>query len=118
MSKALKGAITDAALVSEHLRISLEGLKNKNETLKISATGDMGSAHGEWEKGSDDLLDIKIEEDSTATYTLSYLSELIPAVMALSDSATIEISSDMPMKLSFDTGKIECDIYLAPCIGV
>jgi len=112
LTRSLKQGMADAALVSEHCRITASG-----EKISIRATGDLGSSETEWEKGSDDLLDLKAEEESTATYTLNYLTDLIGAAQSLSEEVIVELSTDMPLKLSFDTGKINCQLYLAPCIG-
>jgi DNA polymerase III sliding clamp (beta) subunit (PCNA family) len=78
----------------------------------------MGSAHSEWEKGSDDLIDLKAEEDSSATFTLSYLNEIANAAGSSSEVATIELSTDMPIKMDFELPKGKLVYYLAPCIGV
>lgn len=113
ITNSLRNAIRDANLVSEHVKVAVEG-----EMLKISATGDMGSAHSEWEKGSDDLIDLKAEEDSSATFTLSYLNEIANAAGNSSEVATIELSTDMPIKMDFELPKGKLVYYLAPCIGV
>ncbi len=113
ITDSLRNSIRDANLVSEHVKVAVEG-----EMLKISATGDMGSAHSEWEKGSDDLIDLKAEEDSSATFTLSYLNEIANAAGSSSEVATIELSTDMPIKMDFELPKGKLVYYLAPCIGV
>ena len=78
----------------------------------------MGSAVSEWEKGSDDLIELKAEEDSSATFTLSYLNEIANAASGVSEVATIELSTDMPIKMDFELSKGKLVYYLAPCIGV
>lgn len=113
ITDSLRNSIRDANLVSEHVKVAVEG-----EMLKISATGDRGSAHSEWEKGSDDLIDLKAEEDSSATFTLSYLNEIANAAGSISEVATIELSTDMPIKMDFELSKGKLVYYLAPCIGV
>lgn len=113
LTNSLRMAIKDADLVSEHVKVSVEG-----EALKVSAVGDMGSAFSEWEKGSDDLLELKSEEDSSATFTLSYLDEIVNAAGNSSEVATVELSTDMPIKMDFELPKGRLVYYLAPCIGV
>lgn len=107
---SLRKAISDTSLVSENVRIAVEG-----GSLKISATGDMGSVHNEWEKGSDDLIEIRGEDDSSATFTTSYLEKIMKAIQPLSEAATLELSTDMPMKIfpELDQGCV-LDFYLAP----
>jgi proliferating cell nuclear antigen len=116
LTNAFRMAIKDADLVSEHVRVEIV-----NDVLKINAEGDMGSAFSEWEKESDDLLGLNLEENSSATFTLSYLQDIANAAGANSEVASIELSTDMPIKMEFElrnapNGRLV--YYLAPCIGV
>ena len=112
-SDALRMAIRDANLVSEHVKVEMEeGL------LKINAEGDMGSSFSEWLAESDDVLELKVEEDSNATFTLSYLQDIANAAGANSEVVTIELSTDMPIKMDFEIPTGRLVYYLAPCIGV
>jgi len=112
-SDALRMAIRDANLVSEHVKVEMEeGL------LKVNAEGDMGSSFSEWEKDSDDVLELKVDEDSNATFTLSYLQDIANAAGANSEVVTIELSTDMPIKMDFEIPLGRLVYYLAPCIGV
>jgi len=113
LTDALRKAIRDADLVSEHVKVEAGG-----DTFRISAMGDMGSAISEWERDSDDLLDLKMEEDSAATFTLSYLQDIANAAGANSEVATLELSTDMPIKMEFEIPQGRLVYYLAPCIGV
>ena len=115
ITQSVDRAIKDADLVSEHVRFSLD-----KEVMKIVATGDLGSAANEFEKGGDELLELKSEEDSTATFTLSYLKDMFGALKNLTDVVTIELATDMPMKIEATASvpNIEVTLYLAPCIGV
>ncbi|MCK4265965.1 MAG: hypothetical protein KAX31_01710, partial [Thermoplasmata archaeon] len=70
LTQSVVTAIKDASLVSEHIAILFT-----KDMLKISATGDMGSAVNEFDKGSDEFLELKAEEDASATFTLSYLAD-------------------------------------------
>jgi len=106
-------AIRDANLVSEHVKVEMEeGL------LKINAEGDMGSSFSEWLADSDDVLELKVDEDSNATFTLSYLQDIANAAGANSEVVTIELSTDMPIKMDFEIPTGRLVYYLAPCIGV
>ena len=113
LTQSLRRAIRDAVLVSEHVKLEIAG-----EELKISAMGDMGSAFSVWEKGADELLDLRSEEDSSATFTLSYLRDIVNAAAVSSEVATLELSTDMPIKINFELPQGRLIYYLAPCIGV
>jgi proliferating cell nuclear antigen len=112
-SDAVRMAIRDANLVSEHVKVEMvDGL------LKVNAEGDMGSSFSEWETNSDDVLELKVDEDSNATFTLSYLQDIANAAGANSEVVTIELSTDMPIKMDFEIPVGRLVYYLAPCIGV
>jgi DNA polymerase III sliding clamp (beta) subunit (PCNA family) len=112
-TNAFRTAIRDADLVSEHVKLEFE-----NSIFKINAEGDMGSSFSEWEKGSDDLLELKVDEDSIATFTLSYLQDIANAAGVNSEVAALELSTDMPIKMDFEIPQGRLIYYLAPCIGV
>ncbi len=111
-TEGLRQAIEDAQLVSDHVRIEVD-----TEKLVLNAAGDLMGATIELEKGSDTLLDLEAKEPSKATFSLSYLSEIIKAASATSDIATLEFSTDMPIKLDFQqTQEGKLTFYLAPRI--
>lgn len=115
LTQGVERAIKDAGLVSEWLRIAIEG-----EMLKFNAQGDLGSADNEYTKDSDEVLELKSEADSSATYTLSYLSDMFGALKSVADVVTLELSTDMPVKIeaSPNNPNLEVTLYLAPMIGV
>lgn len=111
-TEGLRQAIEDAQLVSDHVRIEADP-----EKLIFNATGDLMGAIIELQKGSDALLDLEAKEPSKATFSLSYLSEIIKAASTTSEIATLEFSSDMPIKLDFQqTKEGKLTFYLAPRI--
>jgi len=62
---------------------------------------------------------MEAKESSRATFSLSYLSEIVKAAVATSDIATLEFSTDMPIKLDFKQPKEgKLTFYLAPRIEV
>ena len=108
----IRDAITDAELVSDHVKFEADP-----EKLVMQASGDLMGATIELKKGSDALLDLEVTEPSKATFSLSYLSEIIKTGGASSDIATLEFSTDMPIKIDFQQsqeGKLT--FYLAPRI--
>ena len=108
----LSQAIEDAQLVSDHVRIEADA-----ENLILNATGDLMGATITLQKGSDTLLDLETKENSKATFSLSYLSEIIKAASATSDIATIEFSTDMPVRIDFQQMKEgKLTFFLAPRI--
>lgn len=108
----LSQAIGDAQLVSDHVRIEADP-----EKVVFNAAGDLMGATITLQKGSDSLLELEAKEPQKATFSLSYLTEIIKAASATSEIATLEFSTDMPIKLDFQQikeGKLT--FYLAPRI--
>ena len=112
LTQSLRRAIRDADLVSEHVKIEAVG-----DVLKMSAVGDIGSAFSEWQRGADELLELKAEEDSGATFTLSYLKDIFATAGMSSEVATLELTTDMPLRMGFELPRGKLVYYLAPCIG-
>jgi proliferating cell nuclear antigen len=111
-TQGLSQAIEDAQLVSDHVRIEAEP-----EKLTLSASGDLMGATITLQKGSETLLDLETKEPSKATFSLSYLSEIIKAASATSDIATLEFSTDMPVRIDFQQVKEgKLTFFLAPRI--
>lgn len=111
-TSCLRDVVNDALTVSDHLRLEVTP-----ETLVMRATGDLGSVSIELEKKSEAILGLEVKEEAKATFSLNYLSEIIKAASATSDVATIEFSTDMPIRLNFELpqqGKLQ--YYLAPRI--
>jgi len=113
-TEGLHQAIEDVQLVSDHVKIEVD-----NEKLTMRAAGDLMGATIELKKGSDALLDLETKEPSKATFSLSYLSEIIKTAASASDIATLEFSSDMPIRIDFQQPKEgKLTFYLAPRIEV
>ncbi len=111
-TQGLSQAIEDAQLVSDHVKIEADA-----EKLVFHATGDLMGATITLQKGSDALLDLEAKEASKATFSLSYLSEIIKAASATSEIATMEFSTDMPIRLEFQqTNEGKLVFFLAPRI--
>jgi proliferating cell nuclear antigen len=111
-TQGLSQAIEDAQLVSDHVRVEADA-----EKLVFHAAGDLMGATITLQKGSDTLLDLEAKEPAKATFSLSYLLEIVKAASATSDIATMEFSSDMPIKLDFQqTKEGKLTFYLAPRI--
>lgn len=111
-TQGLSQAIDDAQLVSDHVRIEAD-----TDNLIFIASGDLMGAKITLQKGSETLLDLEAKEPSKATFSLSYLSEIIKAASATSDIATLEFSTDMPIRIDFQqTNKGKLMFFLAPRI--
>lgn len=110
----LHQAIEDVSLVSDHVRIEMD-----TEKMMMRATGDIMGATVELKKGSDALLDLEVKEPSKATFSLNYLLDIVKTASSTSDIATLEFSTDMPIRIDFQQPKEgKLTFYLAPRIEV
>ena len=108
----LKNAIKDASIVSDHLRFEVEPGK-----FVVQAARDLGSVQIELNEESDTLLSLDVSENSKATFSLSYLDQIVGAASATSDIVTIEFSTNMPVKLNFEMPhKEKLEYFIAPRI--
>jgi len=111
-TELLKNALDDAQAVSDHIVFDISP-----EKLLIRAAGDMGNVVIDVEKGTEELLNLEAKESSRATFSLSYLLEMVKASANLSDILSLELSTDMPIRLNFElsqSGRLQ--YYLAPRI--
>lgn len=88
--------LKDVELVSDSVRIEADG-----ERFIMNAKGDVAGAEIEIKKGDDTLISIEAKEPSRATFSLSYLTEIVKAASDTSDIVTLEFSTDMPLRLDF-----------------
>jgi len=113
-TQGLREAIEDASLVSDHVKIEAE-----NDKMIMNASGDIMGAKIEFVSGSDVLLEMTTKQASKATFSLSYLSEIVKAAVPTSEIVVIEFSTDMPIKLDFKQEKEgTLKFFLAPRIEV
>lgn len=108
----LKNAIKDVYTVSDHLKFEVSPGK-----FIIRASRDLGSVLIELDEKSETLLNLKVNAPSKATFSLSYLNEIVGAASATSDIVTIEFSTNMPVKLNFEMPNQEkLQYFIAPRI--
>lgn len=111
-SSSLKQTMDDASTVSDNVR--LEAIPQK---ITFKAIGNLGSATIEFDKDSEVVLSLDVKEESNATFSLNYLSEIVKAGTAASDVVDIEFSTNMPIKLNFGLPEEQrLSYYLAPRI--
>ena len=110
MAKQWQDDIIDMEKVSDSVK--LLGYADK---LVVKAEGDVVKGENKYEKGSDLLLTAEVKEESKATYSLNHLKEhgVDPF---LCDVASLELSTDMPLKITLDTQLGPLYHYIAPRI--
>ncbi|WP_455369623.1 proliferating cell nuclear antigen (pcna) [[Eubacterium] cellulosolvens] len=112
MSDTLKEIVEDSETVSDNI-----SFKAKEDKLFVKASSELSNVGMELSKTDGALLELDIKEESDATFNLNYFGEMVKAGSATSEVATIEFSTNMPIRLEFEMsqqGKLM--YYLAPRI--
>jgi len=108
----LRDTVDDASTVSDNIRLEMT-----KEKLIMRAEGSLGSVSIELEEGSESALGFEVNKEAKATFSLSYLSDIVKAASPSSSVATVEFSTDMPIRLNFELpNKGKLLYYLAPRI--
>src|SRR6266705_2837947 len=109
---SLRDVIDDAQSISDNVKLEVSP-----EKFTVRATGELSSAIIEMDKGSDAILELDAKEACRATYNLNYFGEIIRAGSGASEVASLEFSTNMPIKVEFEMpqqGRLL--YYLAPRI--
>jgi hypothetical protein len=109
-----KVRIINRADIEARINTHMEELRVLTGTVRAR------DAQNEYDKGCDELLELKSEEDSVANFTLSYLRDMFSQLKNLSEVVTIHLATDMPLRIEVTPNdhNLEIDLYLAPMIGV
>jgi proliferating cell nuclear antigen len=112
-TKALEKLLDDIQVVSETVNISA-----KKDQIMLEGQGDTGNAKILLDKTNEDIISLDIKEESTATYSLPHLLDIIGSLSSVSENVSLEFSTKMPIKLLFKIGAYGIDLgyYLAPRI--
>jgi proliferating cell nuclear antigen len=111
LSSSLKEIIDDAQTIADN--VTLEAMQEK---FIVNAASELSNATFEVEKGSEALLELEVKEASKATFNLNFLAEMVKAGASASEIATLEFSTNMPIKLEFNLIQASLIYYLAPRI--
>ena len=111
VAQTLKRILDD--LDGEHVTIT-----TKDDTVIFSHKGDRYDESTPLDKDNDNILDLRVEEPTKATYTKDYLSQILKAVVKVSEVVTLEYSEDTPIKIDAEIPQGKLIYHVAPCIGV
>jgi len=109
VAKQWQEDIKDMHQVTDHIELHVAP-----EGVKVKAEGDVVKAENKYELGSDILLNVEAREYSKATFSLSYFEDFVDP--KLCDIATLELRTDMPIRITMHTKFGDLYYYLAPRI--
>jgi proliferating cell nuclear antigen len=107
---AIKETLKDAKLLSSHVRLLLNP-----EQFGVEVRGDNGDMKAEFQKGSDEVVEIDTKEGARATFPLQYLEDMVKATSS-SSLVTVNLETDKPLKIEYDVEGARVKYYLAPRI--
>lgn len=105
----------------------LDDFKDSSNHWKVRTYGDqiVFSTDGEIvkeitpiDKDNDNILEHRVEEDSTATYPHEDIHNFVKSAVKVSEVVTLRFSDDLPLALDVELPQGKMVYYLAPCIGV
>lgn len=112
-----------ARLVLENMNMLFKDLEDHvrivgtQDGLTFEQKGDIEDFKTTLQKGDETVLNIEAKEDAKATYSVSYLKEILKALTPLTDIVEVSYSTDMPMRISADLEHLgTISFYVAPRI--
>jgi len=111
-TEALWEAVEDAGLVADHLKVTI-----RPEGVVFRAENDEGvAAENVLPKEGLTVYKIEAEGEASAKYSYAYLERVVGAARGLSDTVAIELSPNMPIRLSFPIYAGRLQYLLAPMV--
>lgn len=110
-TRCLAQTVEDAATVSDNIKFEAAP-----EKLTMGAQGDLGTFSVDLDKASEALLDLQVKEPSKAAFSLNFLSQIVKAAAPSSETVTVEFSTNIPIKLSFEIPQGRLEYVIAPYI--
>jgi proliferating cell nuclear antigen len=93
--------------------VTIETQADKIEFTTIGLTGNVTST---FKKGSPSLIELFVEKESTATYSLDLLKSIVMEASSISDTVNIEYSTDNVLRLDFVFPQGKLHLYLSPSL--
>ena len=106
--------LSDVSVVSD--QVTVQATKDR---LSFSGKSDIGKAEIALEKSDADVLEMSVNADSKATYSIDYLLSITKATGQTSDTLVAEFSTRKPIRLQFrlnDQGAM-IHYFLAPRVS-
>jgi len=93
--------------------VTIEAQKDKMEFRTIGLLGNVIST---FKKGSPSLIELFVEKESRATYSLDLLKAIVGDASSISDTVNMEYSTDNVLRLDFVLPQGKLHLYLSPSL--
>ena len=110
-SSCLERTVVDAATVSDILKF-----RATEDMFIMEASGELGDITVELDRTSEALLDLQVKQPSEASYSLTFLEDIVKSASDLAGTVSVEFSTDRPLKLNFDVLQGKLIYYIAPYV--
>jgi len=133
LMETLEGEVPEPKIMFDaKVRVTLEDLTEALVSANMytenvdfiipQTTGDSKlRVEGKGERGTywDEITPIsgEVSEHSKATFTMSYLMDLVKALKPLANVLSVQMSTDMPLHLDVEVESGKLKLWLAPCIS-
>jgi proliferating cell nuclear antigen len=110
----LEKVLGDISVVSDQVTV-----QTSKEKMTFSGKSDVGKAEISLVKNDADVLDLHVEAESKATYSIDYILGILKALGGVTDTVQVEFSAKKPIRLQMklnDQGA-RIDYYLAPRVS-
>lgn len=108
-SRIVEEGVSDADIIGDSIV-----MEANPSSFKMSARGDVSSAHLEVTKQDKGLLDMKVTSNVRSQYPLDYLKKMVKAGK-ISEQMVLEFGNNYPLRLGFKSiDKMQLSFVLAP----
>jgi len=110
-----KDAVDDSMLVSDYVKVTISP-----SGVVLAAKGELGTSQTKVvktpERTDTALYDLQAEAETSAHFSINYLSKILRAAAAVSKELTVELSSSKPIRLDFTIPAGHLTYLIAPRI--
>lgn len=110
-----KNAVDDSMLVSDYVKVTISP-----SGVTLAAKGELGTSQTKVvktpEKTDTALYDLQVEAETSAHFSINYLSKILRAATAVSKELTVELSTNKPIRLDFTIPAGHLTYLIAPRI--
>lgn len=113
ISSVLKQILDDFKDDCQHFKV-----KADYEGITFNYESDVTTGRVSLKRGDESILSHKVNYESIATFTFSYIYDIVKEAVKASEVIGLSLKTDMPLKLDCELPQGRLVYHVAPCIGV
>ncbi len=115
-SKFIMPPVTFTKIIEDLEKVSRDiTLSTSTNHIQFSGKGESGTGTVDLQQGFSGLEQLEIIENSSATYSLQYITGILQSIGKIAEKLTIEFGTGIPIHISFEmTDKITAEYFLSP----